>query len=62
MRRSRLCPFYGVVPCHRVVSSRGRLAEKFGFGGAELQRSMLEAEGVTVEDGAVDLDRFQWRG
>ena len=55
-------PFYGVVPCHRVVSSRGRLAEKFGFGGAELQRSMLEAEGVTVEDGAVDLDRFQWRG
>lgn len=55
-------PFYGLVPCHRVVNSSGRLAKSFGFGGSEMQRSMLEKEGVTVTDGAVDLDKYQWRG
>lgn len=55
-------PFYGLVPCHRVVNSRGRLADKFGFGGAETQRAMLQDEGVTVTDGAVNLEKYQWRG
>ena len=56
-------PFYGTVPCHRVVSAGGRLAEKFGFGGAEPQKQMLEEEGVEVSDDyIVDLDKYQWRG
>ncbi len=44
------------IPCHRVVSYNGSLAESFAFGGAEGQRELLEAEGVTfTADGRVDL-------
>lgn len=50
------------VPCHRVVNRRGGLAPSFAFGGAEVQKSLLEAEGVKVDDNVVDLERYQWRG
>ncbi len=51
-----------VVPCHRVVNAAGRLAPSFAFGGIDKQKSLLEAEGVTVIDGTVDLEKYQWRG
>lgn len=51
-------PFFGVVPCHRVVHSDGALAEPFAFGGAGVQRKMLEKEGVTfTKDGRVDMKK-----
>jgi len=34
------------IPCHRVVNSQGKLAEKFGKGGWRVQKEMLVAEGV----------------
>ena len=49
------------VPCHRVVNRMGRLAPAFGFGGPDVQRRLLEAEGVTVTDGHVDLRVYGWR-
>lgn len=55
-------PYYGTVPCHRVVNAAGRLAPDFAFGGICAQQKMLEAEGVTVTDGVVDLDIYQFRG
>ena len=55
-------PFFGTVPCHRVVSASGALAKEFGFGGAAEQQRMLEEEGVEVKDGKVDLCVYQWRG
>ncbi len=55
-------PYPGVVPCHRVVNSQGRLAAGFAFGGADVQARLLTAEGVEVKGSAVDLRRFQWRG
>lgn len=56
-------PFYGTVPCHRVVNASGRLASDFGFGGAGVQKQMLESEGVVVsDDNTVDLYIYQWRG
>lgn len=56
-------PYFGTVPCHRVVNASGALAKKFGFGGAAEQKRMLEAEGVKVSaDFTVDLDEYQWRG
>lgn len=55
-------PFFGTVPCHRVVNASGRLAPDFAFGGANAQQRMLEDEGVTVTDGIVDLSVYQWRG
>lgn len=55
-------PFFGEVPCHRVVNASGRLAPDFAFGGSDEQKRMLEDEGVTVNDGTVDLEKYQWRG
>ncbi|HPD02562.1 MAG: MGMT family protein [Christensenellales bacterium] len=54
-----LNPEPGVIPCHRIVNRFGGLAPKFAFGGAGIQRKLLEAEGVTVrDDGTVDLSSF----
>ena len=37
-----------IVPCHRVVNSKGELAKHFGFGGIEKQKELLESEGVRI--------------
>ena len=55
-------PAPGVVPCHRVVNASGALAPDFAFGGVDAQKKLLEAEGVQVKDGKVDLAVYQWRG
>ncbi len=49
------------IPCFRVVNSKGELAGEFAFGGAGAQAKLLEAEGVEVKDGRVDLQRYGWR-
>ena len=49
-----------VIPCHRVVNSRGMLAKAFVFGGEGVQESFLKADGVSVENGAVDLVKHGW--
>ncbi len=54
-------PQPGVIPCHRVVNREGRLAPAFAFGGIEVQASLLRAEGVEVNDGCVDLSRYQYK-
>ena len=48
------------IPCFRVVNSKGELAGEFAFGGAGVQASLLEAEGIEVVNGKVDLKRFQF--
>ena len=48
------------IPCHRVVSSCGKLSESFAFGGFEGQRQRLEAEGVIVVGKRVDLAKYLW--
>lgn len=51
------------IPCHRVVFKDGGLCKGFAFGGPEIQREMLEAEGVAFADDAhVDMDACQWDG
>lgn len=54
-------PFFGTVPCHRVVNASGNLAPDFAFGGVDAQKRLLEAEGVVVIDGRVDLEVYQYR-
>ena len=49
------------IPCFRVVNAKGELAGGFAFGGAEKQAKLLEAEGIIVTDGRVDLDKYQWK-
>ena len=50
------------IPCHRVVNSKGELAEAFVFGGVNIQKERLEKEGVEVIDNKVDLSKYQWEG
>lgn len=47
------------IPCYRVVNAKGELSGEFAFGGAGVQAKLLEAEGVIVVDGRVDLERYQ---
>ncbi len=54
-------PTPGIVPCHRVVDAKGRLAGGFAFGGMEAQAALLADEGVEVKDGKVDLRKYGMR-
>ncbi len=49
------------IPCYRVVNAKGKPAGEFAFGGLGAQAKLLEAEGITVIDGKVDLGKYQWR-
>lgn len=48
-------------PCYKVVNSRGQLSERFAFGGIMMQQEKLESDGIIVENGRVDLERYQFR-
>ena len=48
-------------PCYKVLNSKGELAEAFVFGGKEIQKERLEAEGIKVTNNKVDLSLYQWR-
>lgn len=49
------------TPCHRVVFADGALASGFAFGGPEVQRELLEAEGIVfMLNGKVDLEQCLW--
>jgi methylated-DNA-protein-cysteine methyltransferase-like protein len=51
------------VPWHRVINARGGISiSKVGIP-PELQRALLETEGVTFDrDGCVDLRTWGWAG
>ena len=51
-------PEPGTIPCFRVVNSKGELSGEFAFGGAGAQQRLLEAEGIEVIDGRVDLKKY----
>ena len=46
------------IPCFRVVNSKGKLAGEFAFGGDGAQAKLLEADGVEVINGKVDLQKY----
>ena len=50
------------IPCYRVVNSKGKLAGEFAFGGVGAQQKLLEADGIEVINGCVDLDQYGWKG
>lgn len=50
------------LPCHRVLYRDGSLCCDQAFGGKEIQRKLLEQEGVPfLPDGRVDLKRCLWQ-
>jgi methylated-DNA-protein-cysteine methyltransferase-like protein len=48
-------------PCHRVVMATGSLAPGYAFGGPEIQRAKLVAEGVPFRGNRVDLAQALWK-
>jgi methylated-DNA-protein-cysteine methyltransferase-like protein len=49
------------VPWHRVINARGEISARSGSDWGELQRHLLEAEGVKFDTrDRIDLARFRW--
>lgn len=50
------------IPCFRVVNRFGETSKAFAFGGEDVQRNLLEAEGIEfLQDGRIDLEKYIWR-
>ncbi|MBP3379008.1 MAG: MGMT family protein [Clostridia bacterium] len=45
-------------PCYKVVNSKGELSHAYAFGGIDEQKRRLEAEGIVVVNGKVDLEKY----
>ena len=51
-----------VIPCYRVVTKNGGLSEAFAFGGINVQRELLERDGVEfTPDGRVVMEKYRWK-
>ncbi len=51
------------VPWQRVVNARGEVSQRSTPGSEELQRFLLEEEGVEFDlCGRIDIGRFGWKG
>lgn len=48
------------IPCHRVVSSTGGLAD-YAFGGVSAKKEKLIKEGVIFIGERIDLQSSQWK-
>ena len=51
-------PNPGEIPCYRVVNAKGELSGEFAFGGKGAQAKLLEADGIEVKDGRVNLEKY----
>jgi methylated-DNA-protein-cysteine methyltransferase-like protein len=51
------------VPWHRVINSRGEISPRTAGDSHELQRMLLEAEGIEFDlRGKLDLKKYKWSG
>jgi len=49
------------VPWHRVINARGEISPRSAGDSHELQRMLLESEGVMIDlRGRVNLKQFRW--
>lgn len=57
----RAAPSQRNLPCHRVLAKSGAPAPDLAFGGAGIQRGLLEAEGVKfLDSGCADMSKSLW--
>lgn len=47
------------LPWHRVINSQGRISMRNGEG-FEMQKAMLESEGIEVNNDRISLKKHQW--
>lgn len=50
------------TPCYRVVTAGGRTSKAFAFGGEDIQRAMLQADGVEFDENGCVLPEYFWNG
>ena len=50
------------TPCYRVVTAAGRTSKAFAFGGEDMQRAMLQADGVEFDENGCVLPAYFWSG
>ena len=48
------------LPWHRVINSQGKISLRTGDG-LEMQKAMLESEGIQVINGRIYLKKYQWK-
>ena len=48
------------LPWHRIVNAQGKIAIPQGTRRYEQQRELLEAEGITLRDGQLDINKHRW--
>ncbi|WP_133750154.1 MGMT family protein [Pseudomonas sp. LP_7_YM] len=54
-------PDGSALPWHRVLGAGGRISLAAGTVSGEEQRARLRAEGVTIRNNRVDMQRHGWR-
>jgi len=59
-RAVRSAPAELQLPWHRIVNAQGKIAIPQSSPGYERQQELLRAEGVEVENGKLDMDRYRW--
>ncbi len=47
------------LPWHRVINSQGKISMRSGDG-FEMQKAMLESEGIQVLKDRIDLVKYKW--
>ena len=55
-------PFSRFVPWQRVINAAGRISHRGDVLRPDLQRQLLEMEGIEFRGDHVDLRRFRWSG
>ena len=50
------------IPCHRIVNRNGRLAPSFAFGGSDIQKILLEREGISFDsNNKINMKQYEWK-
>ena len=53
------------IPAHRIVNSKGQLSGAWHFGSSELQKELLESEGIELYRAdnlwCLDIEKYIWK-
>jgi methylated-DNA-protein-cysteine methyltransferase-like protein len=55
-------PLERIVPWQRVINAAGGISARGDVHRPDLQRELLETEGVAMRGGRIDLGRYRWKG